>query len=68
MSFNRLPALMAGTAAAVVLFATPSFAWYSHGRHYYRSTHHLVVHRTVYPPAPSTHGILQRSSRPSSEP
>jgi hypothetical protein len=55
MSFRslRLPALIAGAAAAVVSFATPSFAWYSHARHYYRTTHHVVVHRTVYPPAPS---------------
>ena len=55
MSFRslRLPALMAGVAAAVVSFATPSFAWYSHARHYYRTTHHVVVHRTVYRPAPS---------------
>jgi hypothetical protein len=53
MSFNRLPALMAGTAAAVVLFATPSFAWYSHARHSYRATHHVVVHRIIYRPAPS---------------
>ena len=55
MSFRslRLPALMAGAAAAVVSFATPSFAWYSHARHSYRTTHHVVVHRTVYRPAPS---------------
>ena len=55
MSFRslRLPALMAGAAAAVVSFATPSFAWYAHARHYYRTTHHVVVHRTVYRPAPS---------------
>jgi hypothetical protein len=55
MSFRslRLPALMAGTAAAVVSFATPSFAWYSHERHHYRTTHQVVVHRTLYRPAPS---------------
>ena len=55
MSFRslHLPALMAGAAAAVVSFATPSFAWRSHARHYYRATHHVVVHRTVYRPAPS---------------
>ena len=55
MSFMsiRLPALMAGAVAAVVSFATPSFAWYSHARHSYRTTHHVVLHRTVYPPAPS---------------
>jgi hypothetical protein len=55
MSFRslRLPALMAGAAAAVVSFATPSFAWRSHARHYYRTPHHVVVHGTVYRPAPS---------------
>ena len=55
MSFRclRLPALIAGAAAAVVSFAAPSFAWYSHARHYYRTTHHVVVHRAVYRPAPS---------------
>lgn len=55
MSFRslRLPALMAAAATAVVSFATPSFGWYSHGRHSYRTTHHVVVHRTVYRPAPS---------------
>jgi hypothetical protein len=55
MSFRslRLPALMAGAAAAVISFATPSFAWYSHARHYYRTTHHVVAHRIIYRPAPS---------------
>jgi len=55
MSFRslRLPALMAGAAAAVVSFATPSFAWRSHARHYYRTPHHVVVHGTVYRPAPA---------------
>ena len=55
MSFRslRLPALMAGAAAAVVSFATPSFAWYSHARHSYRTTHHVVVHRIIYGPTPS---------------
>ena len=55
MSFRslRLPAVMAGAAAAVVSFATPSFAWRSHARHYYRTTHHVVVYRAVYRPAPS---------------
>jgi hypothetical protein len=54
MSFRsfRLPALMAG-AAAVALFATPSFAWHSHARHYYRTTHRVVVGRIIYRPAPS---------------
>jgi len=55
MSFRslRLPAVMAGAAAAVVSFATPSLAWRSHARHYYRTTHHVVVYRAVYRPAPS---------------
>ena len=55
MSFrsHRLPALMAGAAAAVVSFATPSFAWYSQTRHHYRTTHNVVVHRIVYGPEPS---------------
>ena len=53
MSFRslRLPVLMAGAAAAVVLFAAPSFAW--HARHSYRTTHHVVVHRIIYRPWPS---------------
>ena len=55
MSFRslRLPALMAGAAAAAVSFATPSFAWYSHARHHYRTTHHVVVHEAAYRPEPS---------------
>jgi hypothetical protein len=55
MSFRslRLPALGAAAAAAVVSFATPSFAWCSHARHSCRTTHHVVVHRIIYRPAPS---------------
>jgi hypothetical protein len=55
MSFRslRLPALMAGAAAAVVSFATPSYAWRHHARHEYRTPHSVAVDRVLYRPAPS---------------